>query len=115
MQELGIPIIKKTYDLYKQLHIIRNKIPKQDRYSVYLKTEEYLLKVFECILNASQLGKSEKIPSLREASSNLNLLKFFVRLIKDVKTIDNKNYILIEAQINEIGCMLGDWIKSTQS
>lgn len=115
MQEFDIPIIKNTYDLYKQLHIIRNKIPKQDRYSVFLKTEEHLLKVFECILNASQLGKSEKMPSLREASSNLNLLKFFVRLMKDVKTIDNKSYILIEAQVNEIGRMLGGWIKSTQS
>jgi hypothetical protein len=74
-----------------------------------------LLEVIAGILKASQLPKNEKLPSLKEASSSLGLFKFFVRLMKDVKTLDLKEYIIIEAHADEIGRMLGGWIKLTQS
>jgi putative aminopeptidase FrvX len=34
--------------------------------------------------------------------------------MKDVKAIDSKKYVLIEAHLDEIGRMLGGWIKSTK-
>jgi hypothetical protein len=34
--------------------------------------------------------------------------------MKEVKTIDNKKYILLEEMVDEIGRMLGGWIKSTK-
>ncbi|MEI6143984.1 MAG: four helix bundle protein [Candidatus Berkelbacteria bacterium] len=114
MQEFDIPIFKKAYELYKQFHTLGTKVPKQDRYSIFLKSENYLLKVIEGILKASQLGKDEKLPSLIDASSNLSLLKVFVRLMKDVKTIELKTYTSIEMDLDEIGRMLGGWIKSTK-
>jgi tyrosine-protein phosphatase YwqE len=35
--------------------------------------------------------------------------------MKDIKAIDDKKYILIEANLDEIGRMLGGWIKSTKT
>ncbi len=115
MGDFELPILKKAYELYKRFYIIRKKVPKQDRYSIFLKSENSLLEVIENILKASQLSKIEKMPSLKNASSSLGLFKFFVRLMKDVKTIDLKEYIIIEAHTDEIGRMLGGWIKSIQS
>ena len=115
MQEFDIPILKKAYDLYKRFYVLRTKVPKQDRYSIFLKSENCLLEVIEGIIKASQLSKNEKMPILKEASSALGLFKFFIRLMSDVKTIDRKNYVIIEAHGDEIGRMLGGWIKSTQS
>jgi hypothetical protein len=34
--------------------------------------------------------------------------------MKDIKAIDAKKYIIIEANLDEIGRMLGGWIKSTR-
>lgn len=114
MQEFDIPIFKKIYDLYKQFHVIRNKAAKQDRYTIYQKCENTLLEVIEGILEASQLSKHEKLPVLEKTSLKLNFLRVFFRLLKDVKSIDLKNYAFMEENIDEIGRMLGGWIKSTK-
>ena len=115
MQEFDIPIFKKAYELYKQFHAIRNKADKQDRYTIFLKSESILLDVIEGILEASEISKEEKLPVLKRTSLKLNLLRVFFRLMKDVKSIDLKTYASVEEAIDEIGRMLGGWIKSVKS
>lgn len=114
MQEFDIPIFKTSYDLYKDFYGIRTKISKQDRYAIYLKCENNLLEILEGILEASQLSKNQKLPILERTSLKLNLFRVFIRLMKDVKTIDLKTYAKFEANIDEIGRMLGGWIRSTK-
>ncbi|EKD56770.1 MAG: hypothetical protein ACD_58C00095G0003 [uncultured bacterium] len=114
MQEFDIPIFKKTYDLYKNFYSIRSKVSKQDRYTIFLRSENLILEVLEGILNASQLSKEKKLPILEKTSLKLNLLRVFIRLMKDVKSIDLKNYATMEESVDEIGRMLGGWIKSTK-
>jgi len=43
------------------------------------------------------------------------MLRVFIRLLKDVKTIDNKKYVTLENIVDEIGRMLGGWIKSCKT
>ena len=112
--DLDIPIFKKTYDLYKAFHQLRDAVPKQDRYTLWQRCENLLLEILEGILLASQTPKGEKIPILESTSLKLNFLRVFVRLAKDVKAIDNKKYITIETALDEIGRMLGGWIRSSK-
>ena len=107
-----IPIFKKTYATYKLLYNYRLDIPRLDRYAVWEKCENLLLNILEDILRAGQTPKSGKLPILEHASVQLNLLRVFLRLAKDVKALDMKKYIAIEAHLDEIGRMLGGWIKS---
>lgn len=114
MNDLDIPIFKKSYDLYKEFYTLRLAVPKQDRYTLWQKCESLLIDVLEGIIFASQQSKFEKLPTLEKTSVKLNFLRVCVRLMKDVKAIDGKKYILIEASLDEIGRMLGGWIKSTK-
>lgn len=114
MNELDIPIFKKSYDLYKDFYTIRLSVPKQDRYTLWQKCESLLIEVLEGILFASQQSKLEKLPTLEKTSVKLNFLRVCIRLMKDVKAIDVKKYVIIEANLDEIGRMLGGWIKSTK-
>jgi 23S rRNA-intervening sequence protein len=114
MNDLDIPILKKSYDLYKEFYGLRLTVPKQDRYVLWQKCENTLITVLEGILLASQQSKIEKLPTLERTSVKLNFLKVCVRLMKDVKALSPKAYILIEANLDEIGKMLGGWIKSTK-
>ena len=114
MNDLDIPILRKSYDLYKEFYNLRLTIPKQDRYVLWQKCENTLITVLEGILLASQQSKIEKLPTLERTSVKLNFLKLCVRLLKDVKAINSKTYIAIEAERDEIGKMLGGWIKSTK-
>lgn len=114
MNDLDIPIFKRSYDLYKEFYTLRLSVPKQDRYTLWQKSEALLIDVLEAIMFASQQSKQEKLPTLERASSRLNFLKVCVRLMKDVKAIDSKRYVILEANLDEIGRMLGGWIKSTR-
>lgn len=114
MNELDIPIFKKIYDMYKDFYNLRLSVPKQDRYTLWQKCESILIEVLEGILFASQQTKLEKLPTLEKTSIKLNFLKVCVRLMKDIKAIDAKKYVIIEANLDEIGRMLGGWIKSTK-
>ncbi len=72
-----------------------------------------MLEVIEGIITASQLSKSEKLPILQKTSIKLDLLKTLIRLCKDLKILDNKKYLLLESYLQEIGKMLGGWIKAS--
>ena len=98
--------------LYKTFYNYRLSIPKQDRYVIWQKCESLLLEILEGILLASQQFKVEKVPTLENTSVKLNLLRVFIRLMKDINALDSKKYVIIEANLDEIGRMLGGWIKS---
>ncbi|MEJ0053396.1 MAG: four helix bundle protein [bacterium] len=112
--DLDIPIFKKSYDLYKMFYGYRADVSKQDRYTIWQRSENSILDIVEAILLASQSSKAEKLPILEGASVKLNLVRILVRLTKDVKAIDNKKYLALEANVDEIGRMLGGWIRSAK-
>ena len=114
MNDLDIPIFKQAYDLYKEFYSLRLSVPKQDRYTIWQKCESLLIEILEGILGASQQSKSEKLPTLEKTSVKLNFLRVCIRLMKDLNAINTKKYIIIEANLDEIGRMLGGWIKSTK-
>jgi hypothetical protein len=114
MKDFDIPIVRKSYDLYALFYSIRLSVPKQDRYTLWQKCENLLIDVLESILLASQQSGPTKLPTLERTSVKLNFLRVLVRLMKDVRAIDNKKYIIIEANLDEIGRMLGGWIRSTK-
>jgi len=114
MNDFDIPIFKQTYDLYRTFYSFRLSVPRQDRYTLWQKCDTLLLDVLEGIMIAGQANKLTKLPVLEEASTRLNLLRVFVRLLSDGKAIDNKLYITLETKVDEIGRMLGGWIKSTK-
>lgn len=112
MNDNDIPILKKSYDLYKEFYLLRLTVPKQDRYTLWQRCESLLIDILEGILYASQQSKSDKLPTLEKTSIKLNFLKICVRLMKDIRAINTKKYIFIEVGLDEIGRMLGGWIKS---
>lgn len=112
MDEFDIPIFKKSYELYKELDFYIINFPKQHKYSLGQKIEITAIEFLEEIFRASQVKKQEKAPFLRIASVKLNLLRLFVRLAKDVRALDMKGYLKLQVIIEEIGRMLGGWLKS---
>jgi four helix bundle protein len=115
MDDFDIPIFKKSYELYKQLHELRIKVSKQDRHTLWQRLENTALQVLEGILRASSMTKNEKLPVLQKVSNNLNVTRVFIRLAKDTKIIDFVKYEDLQNRVDEIGRMLGGWIKQVRS
>lgn len=108
-----IPIFTKTYQLYKTFYEFLQSFPRKDKYALGQKCEIAIVEVLEAIIVASNLPKQEKLPVLKEASMKLDIVRVFLRLAKDVKALENKKYQLLESQTEEVGRMLGGWIKSS--
>ena len=112
MNEIDIPIIQKSNDLYKIFHEYRRLVPKNDRHTIFARTDNLLIDTIQCFLEAGYAGSANKLSVLERASVNLNMIRFFIRLMKEMKTIDNKKYVDLQLLIDEIGRMLGGWIRS---
>ncbi len=115
MNDADIPILKKSYDLYRTFNEYRRLVPKQDRFVIYERGEGAILDMVECLLEAGYSKSTDKVAILERASVKLNLLRFFVRLMKETRSIDTKKYTVLQSHIDEIGRMLGGWTRSQGS
>lgn len=106
------PIIQKVYDFYRELYLTVEKMPKKDKYTLGEKLQKTTLDLFELLIAASYLERTQKSTYLQKASIKLDLLKILTRLTHEIKAIDNKKYLLLEEKLQEIGKMLGGWIRS---
>lgn len=109
---LDIPIFHKLYDLYKLLHSYHSLVPKSQRYTLWLKCENTTLMLLEALIETSHQKGEDRHRSLQNISNKLDLLKVLIRLAKDTRTIDMKQHLAIQEIIQEVGRMLGGWIKS---
>src|SRR3989344_7054684 len=107
-------IITKLIATYKLWNEFRNHFPKKFRYVLVEKIESLFIKIIELIFTAARTEKQRKLLSLNNASNNLDVLKFFLQISWDLKALDNKKFIDLSQLLNEIGKMLGGWIKNLE-
>lgn len=111
---MDTPIIKETYDLYKVFYQYLEFFPKKARYSLGQRCENYILDFLELIILAASLPKEKKLVELQKANVKFDVLKILLRLTKDIKALDNKEYIVLQSHVQKIGKMLGGWMKSVK-
>jgi hypothetical protein len=109
--QVEIPIIHRIFEFYKIFHSYSGVFPKRDKFNIGQKCENYIIEILELIIFASQSSSGAKLPILENASKKLNTLKILIRLLKEIKAIDIKKYVILENFCQEIGKMLGGWIK----
>jgi len=108
-----VPLIRSLCIAYAFWNEILNKFPKAQRYALGTKCSEYLLAIIEFVLAAAQNSEAkEKMADLKQASVKLDTFKLLVRLCKNCKCISNNAYLQMESQMQEIGRMLGGWMRS---
>jgi len=113
MNDLDIPILKRSYDLYRTFHDYRKAVSKQDRFTIYNRSENLIIDVVELFLEAGYTKSCNKTAVLEKASVKLNVLRFLIRLMKESHVLDTKKYAALQTIIDEIGRMLGGWIRSS--
>lgn len=106
------PILAKTVQLYKEFYGHHKTFPKKDQYLLGKRCEDNILAFMELVLLAVGLQREQKLKALEQASSKFDVLKVLFRVARELKILDNKRYILLEERVQEIGRMLGGWIRS---
>jgi len=102
-------IFHKTYEFIKWVHTLLNKFPKSEKYTMAQKIENTSLNFLESIIQSN--NDFDKKESLQKAIIELDKLRIFFRLSKDLQFISFAQYEYGSNLINEIGRMLGGWYK----
>ena len=100
--------------IYKLWHDFFPDFPKDSRQTLGQKIDGLFLEVIENIIKAGYSDKAEKEIFLKRASVKLDLLKLFLQVSWEIKALDNKKYINLSEKLNEVGKMLGGWLRSVK-
>lgn len=107
----NLPIIQHLVAAYKVWHEFLPHVPKDARYSLGLKVDTLFVGVLESIFIASYLQKEQKLPYLKQATKRLDLVKFFLQVMWEIRALDNKKYVVLSEKLDGVGKMLGGWIR----
>ncbi|MCG3154846.1 MAG: hypothetical protein DKINENOH_01442 [bacterium] len=103
-------VIKRGYDFSKWLLQHTGKFPKSYRFSVAAKLENNSLEFIELTTVANL--RRDKLPLLKRADEALAKLRLLFRLSYEMRFINLKAYEHGSLLMNEMGRLLGGWIKN---
>ena len=106
-------VITKTYDLILWSCSHTSRFPRQHRFVLGERLERTLYDLLETLIQAKYTRDRKSL--LGDANLKLELLRFQVRLAKDLQCLRANSYEFASKQINEIGNMVGGWLKPRNS
>ena len=110
-----VPLFYRIYDLLVWWHVHTKRFPKSERYTIATRMFELLLEALIGIMKSEFSQQIEKLNQLeRTVTPNINAAKILVRLAHSLELISEQKYIQVECELNEIGKMLGAWIRNIQ-
>jgi hypothetical protein len=110
---LTLPIIRHLVEAYKIWHEFLPHVPKDSRYTLGIKIDRALIATVEFLFLAGYTKKEQKLPYLERAATQLDLTKFFLQILWEIKGLDDKKYITLSEKLTEGGNMLGGWMRQT--
>ena len=109
-REKLLPLLQKVKTAYILWYEYYQILPKPHRYSLGQRIDTLFVEIIESISIASFLPREEKRPSISVAIRKLDTLKILMMVLWETKSLDNKKYIALSVQLDEIGKMLGGWL-----
>ncbi|OGY42809.1 MAG: hypothetical protein A2Y67_03740 [Candidatus Buchananbacteria bacterium RBG_13_39_9] len=102
------PILERSYQLYQKI----GEIAKNEDNTLRKSSEITVLEILELIVIATRQGKNDKFQTLRQAVRKIDTLKVFADMAKEVKQISDSKYGEIRENLDNLGKMLGGWLKA---
>lgn len=110
-----LPIIQKLIGVYKIWHEYLPNFSKDHRYTLGFKIDSLFVGIIEDLYQAQFEKEYRKYFNINNASLKLDKLKFFLQILWEIKGIDDKKYIHLSNHLNEVGKMLGGWLKDSKT
>lgn len=100
---------------YKNWYVYRDSLPKKSRYTLGDKIDSRFIYVLELLYIASYQNVTQKLSTLERALTGVDTLKFLLRVAWEVRALDEKKYIVLSKELDEVGRELGGWRKGLQT
>lgn len=107
-----LSIIQDIKNCYLLWHSFLIHLPRLSRYTLGAKIDNFFTDILELAQTAKYTKHKEKKIFLETLSHRLDLLKFFVTLLWETKSLDAKKFGQLSGKLDTIGRRLGGWIQS---
>lgn len=105
-------MIDRTYELAKWFMHHLEKFPRSHRYGLGKRIEDHLHEILEALIAAQYSRRTNKIQPLESANMRLEMLRYNCRLAHELRFMPHKSHEFAMNEINEIGKMVGGWLKN---
>ena len=103
-------VITKTYDLVLWSCNHTSKFPRNHRFVLGERIERNLYELLEILIRARYNRQRREL--LDQANLVLEILRFQIRLAKDLQCLRVESYGYAAKAIDEVGKLVGGWIKT---
>ena len=104
--------VPKLYDFIQWLLPQVAKFPRSHKFTLGDRIINLVLDTLQLLIKATY--RKQKVELLQEANLNLEQLRYLIRLCKDLNLLGLKRYEYASKGVNEVGKLIGGWIKQQQ-
>jgi len=110
-----LPIINRTYDLYKHVVDISENLNKRWRFSLGRSVEDTVLDLLSELIMAKNAPKPLKAGYLIRACAHQETCMLKLRLCLELKLVNETKIFQTQATVEDVGRQIGGWLKSVQN
>ena len=105
-----LPVYKTTYDLLLSIFQFTSDLNRAHKYTVSRSLKEDTIELLTLIYRAN--SKYRKAEILQTAREQLEVMRLFIRLMKDMKQISLGKFVKINVVVENVSKQLTGWQKS---
>jgi hypothetical protein len=110
VKEQELIVITKTYDLILWSCNHTSRFPRNHRFVLGERIERNLYALLETLIQAKYTRNRQRL--LEQANLALEVLRFQMRLAKDLQCLKVNSYGFASKAIDDIGRQIGGWLRS---
>ncbi len=105
-----LPVYKATYDLLLAIFRFTKEFSKEYKYTIGESIKKETIDLLTLIYRANV--KRDKSEVLQEARERIEVIRLFIRLMKDMQQISIKQFVQINEEVENVSKQLSGWQKA---
>jgi hypothetical protein len=107
-----LPVYKASYDLLLAIFEFTKNFNKDYKYTVGESLKKETTELLTLIYRAN--SRKDKVGVLQEARERIEVIRLFIRLMKDMKQINLKKFVEVNKSVENVSKQLTGWQKPIQ-
>ena len=108
-----LPVYKATYDMMLSVFSFVRNFTKEYKYSVGDALKKETMDLMTLIYRANV--RTDKAEVLQEARERIEVVRLYIRLMKDLQQVSVKQFVSVNADIEMVSRQLAGWHKSVRT
>ena len=105
-----LPVYKASYDLLIEIFKFTKDFSKEYKYTVGESLKNESIELLTLIFRAN--SKTDKQLVLQEARERIEVIRLFIRLMKDLQQISLKKFVQVNQKVEDVSKQLTGWQKA---